>query len=386
MMNLRLKKRPTAPETTESGAPAPKRGRGLTIRLKLTLWYGSLFLLAGVLLIAMNYFMVRDSLVPAPGEARTYVEEVFGLEAGLLDPQGQQSRPRGPQQIWISVDGELVTVPVPALIAEAQNHLKDEALRQLWLWSLVALGVMTILTFGSAWLVAGRMLRPLRAITDTARRLSDSTLHERIALKGPRDELKDLADTFDDMLARLGTAFSAQKEFVANASHELRTPLTIIRTELDVALSDPDLTPEELRDMGEAIAQALDRSERLIDSRLAHRRLPGAGVVDLAPVDDAGVVRPQQDDGLELAPGGQGAERHGGYAAGVDPPRVRHEAAVEAARQVVGQRHGLQKPGGVLLAGRRRAVVKAAGANGGSCVHGMAPIDEKAVAKAEGAF
>ena len=268
MKRFHLRKSSPTPEAPHPNAPSPKRGRGLTIRLKLTLWYGSLFLLAGVLLIAMNYFMVRDSLVPAPSEARTYVEEVFGLEAGLLDPQRQQDRPRGPQQIWISVDGELVTVPVPTLIAEAQNHLKDEALRQLWVWSLVALGVMTIITFGSAWLLAGRMLRPLRAITDTARRLSDSTLHERIALKGPGDELKDLADTFDDMLGRLGAAFSAQKEFVANASHELRTPLTIIRTELDVALSDPDLTPKELQEMGEAVTEAVDRSERLIDGLL----------------------------------------------------------------------------------------------------------------------
>ena len=187
MKGFRLRDRSTTSRATEPEASGGKRGRGLTIRLKLTLWYGSLFLLAGVLLIAMNYLMVRDSLVPAPSEARAYVEEAFGLEAGLLDPQGEQNRPRGPQQIWIAVDGELVPVPVPALIAEAQNHLKDEALRQLWVWSLVALGVMTIITFGSAWLLAGRMLRPLRAITDTARRLSDSTLHERIALKGPRD-------------------------------------------------------------------------------------------------------------------------------------------------------------------------------------------------------
>ena len=106
---------------------------------------------------------------------------------------------------------------------------------------------MTIITFGSAWFLAGRMLRPLHAITNTARRFSGSTLHERIALKGPRDELKDLADTFDAMLGRLDAAFTAQKEFVANASHELRTPLTIIRTEIDVALADPDVSKQSCR-------------------------------------------------------------------------------------------------------------------------------------------
>ena len=112
------------------------------------------------------------------------------------------------------------------------------------------------------------MLRPLHAITSTARRLSESTLHERIALTGPRDELKELADTFDGMLGRLDTAFSAQREFVANASHELRTPLTIIRTEIDVALSDPEVSTDELREMGTAVNEAVDRSENLIDGLL----------------------------------------------------------------------------------------------------------------------
>jgi signal transduction histidine kinase len=244
-------------------------GRGLTIRFKLTIWYGSLFLLAGVLLIAINYLLVRDSLVPAPGKARAHVEELFELEPGLLEMEGpQHGGPEGGREIWISVNGVLIPVSVPALVEEAQRQLQEEALRQLWIWSLVALAIMTVITFGSAWFLAGRMLRPLNAITGTARRLSGSNLHERIALKGPRDELKDLADTFDAMLGRLDAAFTAQKEFVANASHELRTPLTIIRTELEVALADPDVSQEDLGEMGTAVAEAVDRSERLIDSLL----------------------------------------------------------------------------------------------------------------------
>ena len=137
---------------------------------------------------------------------------------------------------------------------------------------------MTVVAFGLAWLLAGRMLRPLHAITNTARRLSGSTLHERIDLQGPRDELKELADTFDGMLGRLDTAFTAQKEFVANASHELRTPLTIIRTEIDVALSDPNISQEELQEMGAAVTDAVDRSEDLIDGLLvlAERRADGS--------------------------------------------------------------------------------------------------------------
>ena len=109
------------------------------------------------------------------------------------------------------------------------------------------------------------MLRPIHAIANTARRLSGSTLHERIGLKGPRDELKDLADTFDDMLGRLDTAFTAQKEFVANASHELRTPLTIIRTEIDVALTDPEHLP------GRAPGDGRGRQRRGGPKRAAHR-------------------------------------------------------------------------------------------------------------------
>jgi signal transduction histidine kinase len=261
-------------ETAPGSGPSPRRRRGLTIRLKLTLWYGGLFLLAGVLLIAINFFMVRDSLSVAPGKARAEVAEQFGIDPNLLEQEnvfgGGHGWPGGPPPYdqYIYSEEEEAYIPTSRLIAEAQRELKEEALRQLWTRSLLALGIMTVITFGLAWLVAGRMLRPLHHITGTARRLSGSTLHERIALKGPRDELKDLADTFDDMLGRLDSAFTAQKEFVANASHELRTPLTIIRTEIDVALSDPDPAPEDLQEMGAAIADAVDRSEKLIDGLL----------------------------------------------------------------------------------------------------------------------
>ena len=132
----------------------------------------------------------------------------------------------------------------------------------------------------------------LHKITSAARRLSGTTLHERIGLTGPRDELKDLADTFDEMLGRLDTAFTAQKEFVANASHELRTPLTIIRTEMDVAMGDPNLTAEQLQEMGTAITQAVDRSEDLIDGLLTlanAERMPTLTDLDLAEVTMAEV-------------------------------------------------------------------------------------------------
>lgn len=269
----------------EDAEEKPSRRRGLTIRLKLTLWYGCVFLLAGVLLIAINFFLVRDSLTPAEGKARAAVAERYGIPPEALEfGFGGIGGPPGQMPRYVQING----VPLPRLIEDAQRELKEEALRQLWLKSLLALAIMAVITFGLAWLLAGRMLRPLHAITSTARRLSESTLHERIALKGPKDELKELGDTFDAMLARLDTAFTAQKEFVANASHELRTPLTIIRTEIDVALSDPDISPEELREMGTAVTEAVDRSERLIDGLLLLARTDSAlTLVDLDLADIA---------------------------------------------------------------------------------------------------
>jgi signal transduction histidine kinase len=275
------------------------RRRGLTIRLKLTLWYGGLFILAGVLLIAVNYLMVRDSLSVAPSKARAAVAEQFGIDPEELEMQPDFRGPGGPggpltYEQYIYSAEEDAFIPTSRLIAEAQRELKDEALRQLWTRSLLALGIMTVITFGLAWLLAGRMLRPLHAITGTARRLSGSTLHERIALKGPRDELKELADTFDDMLSRLDSAFTAQKEFVANASHELRTPLTIIRTEIDVALSDPDPAPEDLQEMGAAVTDAVDRSEKLIDGLLvlaSAENSPTMVDLDLAEIAESEVGR-----------------------------------------------------------------------------------------------
>ena len=266
-----------------------ERKPSLTIRLKLTLWYGLVFVLAGFVLIASNYFMVRNSLNIAPEKARAAVAQQFGLdprdlEFGHIGPgtvPGQD-----PMDRYITVNG----IPLPRLIDQAQRELRTEALRQLWMRSLIALAIMLVIVFGLSWLVAGRMLRPLHAITSTARRLSGSTLHERINLKGPRDELKELADTFDSMLGRLDSAFSAQREFVANASHELRTPLTIIRTEVDVALGDPEVSPEELQEMGSAITEAVDRSEALIDGLLVLASADSEGSPALTELDLADIA------------------------------------------------------------------------------------------------
>jgi signal transduction histidine kinase len=147
--------------------------------------------------------------------------------------------------------------------------------------------------------MAGRALRPLKGITATAQRLSQDTLHERISLHGPDDELKELADTFDAMLERLDAAFAGQREFVANASHELRTPLTIIRTELDVTLADPAAGEPDYRRMAETVRVATERSEQLIDSLLTLARADGR--LAREPVDLAEVVGHALRDAAGLA-------------------------------------------------------------------------------------
>jgi signal transduction histidine kinase len=154
--------------------------------------------------------------------------------------------------------------------------LRANELHRLLIEYVVALAAMTMVAIAAGWLLAGRALRPLRAITATARRVSGENLGERIDLAGPADELKELADTFDGMLGRLDAAFGSQRHFVANASHELRTPLAIMRTEVDVALADPDASVEELRRMGDAIRETVDRCERLIEGLLMLARSEAA--------------------------------------------------------------------------------------------------------------
>ena len=262
-----------------------------TIRLRLTLLYGALFLASGALLLGINYVFVERNLPEAVGF------QVKGVKPGGAAPPGEGAVIRVvplPGSSFRLPDGRVVSGPEAlALLQDRVEVLERErvdlrarTLRTLVAWSLVALGVMAVAAVGLGWLMAGRVLAPLHAITATARRLGGSNLHERIRMRGPADELKELADTFDGMLDRLDEAFASQRRFVANASHELRTPLAIIRTELDVTLADPEATPEQLRAMAEVVREATERSERLIDSLLwlarSERELRAAEPVDLA--------------------------------------------------------------------------------------------------------
>jgi signal transduction histidine kinase len=234
--------------------PAP------TIRLRMTALYGVVFLVTGAVLLTIGYELVRHNL-NAPADYRNELRRL-----GVLPPPGFFGHPAG--------SGPGTT---GARIAEAvRAQLRADALHRLLIEYIVALGAMTAVSVVAGWLLAGRALRPLRDITATARRVSGENLGERISLEGPADELKQLADTFDGMLGRLDSAFASQRHFVANASHELRTPLAIMRTEVDVSLADPDASIEELRRMGDAVRETVDRCERLIEGLLMLARSEAA--------------------------------------------------------------------------------------------------------------
>jgi signal transduction histidine kinase len=248
------------------------RGPAPTIRLRLTVLYGLMFLVTGAILLTIGYALVRHNLDSRPN-ARMVLQRL-GIPASNLPP---------------FLGKPLVLPPgsAAASVAEAvRAQIRSDALHKLMVEYIFALGAMTMVSVAAGWLLAGRALRPLRDITATARRVSGENLGERIDLVGPADELKELADTFDGMLERLDGAFASQRHFVANASHELRTPLAIMRTEIDVALADADGDVDDLRAMGEAVRDTVDRCERLIESLLVLARSEAATgreeAVDLA--------------------------------------------------------------------------------------------------------
>ena len=154
------------------------------------------------------------------------------------------------------------------------------------LGSAIALGVMLAVSVAAGWVIAGRALRPVRQMTATTRRISASNLHERLAIEGPGDELKDLADTIDALLTRLDGAFAAQRRFVANASHELRTPLAAMRASVDVAVAKPRPVPPETITLADRVRAELDKVDELLDgllvlARAEHGALPNQAVLPL---------------------------------------------------------------------------------------------------------
>ena len=183
----------------------------------------------------------------------------------------------------------------PITFRELERVVNSRTLTKLRNYSFGALGVLFVASLGVGWVVAGRVLRPIGRITSVARDIQATDLSRRIELPGPDDELKQLADTFDAMLARLDAAFAAQRQFVADASHELRNPLAIIRTNVDVALADPNADPEDLRQTIAVVKRASGRMARLVDDllALARRQEP---ILEHEPVDLGAAVAEASDD------------------------------------------------------------------------------------------
>jgi signal transduction histidine kinase len=236
--------------------PSRWRGRpGRTIRMRLTALYGSVFLISSAGLLTLGYLVVRSTLHLHEHHSMLVALKRLGLH------------PRADYEFGFRPGSRNAR-----LIHAISTNIVTGALHRLLIEYVISLFVITAIAVITGWLLAGRALGPLREITATARRVSGENLGERIALTGPDDELKELATTFDRMLERLDGAFASQRHFVANSSHELRTPLAIMRTEIDVTLADPDASVIELRAMGEAVRETVDRCEGLIASLLVLAR------------------------------------------------------------------------------------------------------------------
>jgi signal transduction histidine kinase len=213
-----------------------------TTRLRLTALHGGLFLLCGVVLLGILYLL-------------------FTWTTGKLP---QVNPPPAPASTGLAAKEARVAMLTTQIVASDRGELLIN--------SIIALGIVAVVAVALGWLAAGRVLRPMSTITATARRISASSLRERLNLPGPRDELKDLGDTLDDLFARLETSFEAQRRFVANASHELRTPLTMMRTALDVAICKPHPTGQDVTILAAKMRRGLDMADGLLEGFLTLAR------------------------------------------------------------------------------------------------------------------
>ncbi|MEE1745447.1 sensor histidine kinase [Streptomyces sp. JV184] len=262
---------PTAPPkpTWEPKQQEPPYWLRPTIRIRLTLLYGGMFLIAGILLLSIIYMLAAQAL-------HVGSELPFKIVSGQV------------RSDVCNFNDKSTPDAFNAAMNSCVNHQRQQALDTLLNRSLLALVGLSVIAFAFGYAMAGRVLSPLGRITRTARRVAGTDLSRRIELDGPDDELKELADTFDEMLDRLERAFTAQQRFVGNASHELRTPLAINRTLLEVHLSDP-LAPPELKQLGKTLLATNERSEQLVEGLLLLARSDNQ-IVERKPVDLAEVA------------------------------------------------------------------------------------------------
>jgi signal transduction histidine kinase len=250
----------------------PRRLWPKKVRTRLTLIYAMLFLAAGLALLGFTYGVLASSLPTSPPASLTTSSQELNLLHQACKTAGYASKGKGlppvaiPQDLTECKQAKAAIYAGTAVGFQAQ---RQQALGNLLRSALIGLGLIMVASGGLGWFMSGRMLRPVRVITQTARRASERHLGERLALTGARDELRELADTFDDMLERLDAAFATQRRFVANASHELRTPLTVMRTAIDVTLAKPSPTARQLTDMAARVRRSIGRAESMIEALLA---------------------------------------------------------------------------------------------------------------------
>ncbi len=275
-----------------------------TVRWRLTLLYGGLFLVCGAALLAVTYSLAaqQSTVIEGPRAVFTKAPPRPALQirssagAPLRLPPGARLNIKVAGKEVVLAPGQLSRHLVEALQSSVGRAVfrnfgavqRGSDLHQLEVESGIALAIMAIISGLLGWIVAGRVLRPLRVITATTQKLSEANLHERLALAGPRDELRTLADTIDGLLERLERAFEAQRRFVTNASHELRTPLASSRALLEMAISDPEASLESLRAACLGALEEGEQQEQLIAALLTltqgERGLERRDLVDLGRV------------------------------------------------------------------------------------------------------
>jgi signal transduction histidine kinase len=253
-----------------------------TVRLRLTILYGGMFLVAGAALLAICYALVVRGTDASSGAAQVSALTTSG-NANLADSSGTTAAAEA-----LGLTGSQKNAFVVEMVAVARAQTGD-VLHQFLIQSTLALAIMAVLSIVFGWIAAGWILRPVRTIIKTTRQISAASLDERLSLSGPDDEIKELGDTIDALLARLEASFQAQRQFIANASHELRSPLARQRVLSQVALADPEATVDSLKQAHERVIASGDQQNRLIEAMLALAR-GQAGLSTRAPFDLAELV------------------------------------------------------------------------------------------------
>ncbi|MEV0898873.1 ATP-binding protein [Actinoplanes sp. NPDC049802] len=267
----------------------------MTVRLRLTLLYGLLFLISGTLLLTITYVLValnRGASALTVQRAQDGSEVVTAVVMGEPSPDDAEL----PENLRLLMESAREQVAME----------KAEIMQTLLVQSCVALAVMSVISIGLGWVVSGRLLRPLQTMTDTIQRISAHNVHERLAAPGPRDELKNLADTVDGLLGRLESALDSHRRFVANAAHELRTPLTLEHALLEEAVIDRDATADTFRERFRELMAVSEQQARLLESLLvlatSERGLDRREEIDLSVPAGSFARRPDFTVATDLAP------------------------------------------------------------------------------------